>query len=254
MASRNERAGAIRSLAGRTGDLGVHVLTELDRLRFTLDQSEFDAEDLAAYWPEFEDAAGALARVVSENFEVQRARLIALAEALEGAGLAGVAVPTVGSGRHATVNAAGPVLPAAVPATSGRFTGEIIPHRGHNFEVWSFAGVDPTTLDWGVDPNFPQHFEADVWKGHPASDYRNLTAQAPALLSSCRASGPGEIQGDLGFVRDAYFGSEPVRLSVTTEGKIHITGGRHRLMAAIEVGASIPVSVTRQGSDGWSET
>jgi hypothetical protein len=72
-----------------------------------------------------------------------------------------------------------------------------------------------------------------------------LTALAPTLLAHCRVTGPDDVPAELALARDAYFGTEHVRLEVADDGRISVGAGRHRLMAAIEAGASIPVTVWR---------
>lgn len=133
---------------------------------------------------------------------------------------------------------------AAVPPEPGP-TGEVITRRGQAFEVWSFAGMDPASIDWGADSDFPSKFGSESWKGHSPDDYRALTGAVSALLDACRAGSPDDVPDHLGGPRDSYFGTEPVRLELPKGGGVFIVNGRHRVMAAIEAGASIPVSVWR---------
>lgn len=144
-----------------------------------------------------------------------------------------------------SIDAGGDRAPVAAVPRVPRPTGEIITRGGQAFEVWSFACVDPTSIDWGADPDFPSKFGSETWKGHSPDDYRSLTQEVSALLDACRAGGPDEVPQALGRPRDSYFGTEPVRLEMPKSGGLFIANGRHRVMAAIEAGASIPVSVWR---------
>jgi hypothetical protein len=236
IASRRERAEALRLFAGRIRTFQDEALIGLERLRSDLSYTNIDEEDRATFSPEFESAASVLTEVLELTFEAQRIRLSALADGLDVLDSDAV-LPSFGSAasRH----------PQRAHAIGSGFTGETIHHGKEAFDVWSFAGPDPACIDWGADAHFPEKFNTERWKGREADDYRELMKKTPTLLAQCRASGTVNVTGELALARDAYFGSDRVRLEVAADGKVSVVNGRHRVMAAIECGASIPVSVWR---------
>lgn len=241
MASRRERADALRQFAGRMRTFQDETLIGLERLRLDLSYADIDEEDRETFSPEFESAASVLTEVLELTFEAQRIRLCALAHGLDVLGSDAVP-PSSGSATSRR--------PRSAPAIGSGFTGETIQHGNEAFEMWSFAGLDPACIDWGADAHFPEKFNTERWKGRKADDYRELMEKTPTLLAQCRASGTVNVTGELALARDAYFGSDRVRLEIAADGKVSVVNGRHRLMAAIEYGASIPVSVWRAKDPG----
>jgi hypothetical protein len=245
MGSRSERAQALRHFAGQIGAFQERTLIGIDRLRSALIDAAIDEEDRAMFGPEFEGASGVLAEAVGVTFEDQRRRLAALADALDALGMDHGPSRDDDAGGGARSGPAANETPEGARRAGNGYTGETILHRRDAFEVWSFAGIDPASIDWGADPDFAQKYGSERWKGRVADDYRALMAITPALLAQCRQSGTGDVAPDLALARDAYFGGDRIRLEVDANGRIGVVNGRHRLMAAIECGASIPVSVWR---------
>lgn len=245
MASRRERADALRQFTVQLRAFQDQTLIGLQRLRLELIYAGIDEEDRATYSPEFESAACVLTTVLEVTFEAQRVRLGALAQALDTlsseADPSGKSRPANGAPSGSATNA----LPARTHAIAGGFTGETIEHGKETFDMWSFADLDPACINWGADADFPQKFSTETWKGRNADDYRELMRKTPALLAQCRTSGTAGVAEDLALARDAYFGSDQVRLEIGADGRVSVVNGRHRVMAAIECGASIPVSVWR---------
>ena len=242
MASRRERADALRQFTVQLRAFQDQTLIGLQRLRLDLIYAGIDEEDRATYSPEFESAACVLTTALEVTFEAQRLRLGALAQALDT--LNSDADPSGKSG-PASGAPSGSATNARTHAIGGGFTGETIEHGKETFDVWSFVDLDPTCIDWGADADFPQKFSTEMWKGRNADDYRELMRKTPALLAQCRTSGTGGVAEDLALARDAYFGSDRVRLEIGVDGRVLVVNGRHRVMAAIECGASIPVSAWR---------
>jgi hypothetical protein len=243
MASRKDRADALRRFSEQIRDFHDKTLIALERLRLDLIYANLDDEDRASYSPELEQSASILTEALEVMSGSQRERIDGLAQALD----------AVGSEARSSLDSFPAKLPrnSPIPAagqsmeqTGAGYTGETISHAKETFEVWSFAGFDPALIDWG-DPTFPQKFNTEVWKGHTADDYRELTRQAPSLLWECRVSGTTEVRDALGTVRDAYFGMDHIHLQIGHDDKVSVANGRHRLMAAIECGLSVPVTVER---------
>jgi hypothetical protein len=239
MASRSERANALRQFAGAFRAFHHQVFTALERLRGDLAHAEIDEEDRAICSRELESGADNLTNALAVMM-VQCVRIEALAQALDDMGM------ERGSSREreswrGSIEA--PMATRKVPA--GGFTGETIPHGNDVFEVWSLAGIDPARITWSGDAGFPQKYYVEQWKGRSADDYRELVRMTAALLEQCRAFGTAGVANDLRLARDAYFGTDRIRLEIGANGQIVIANGRHRVMAAIEAGASIPVSVWR---------
>lgn len=243
MASRRERADALRQFASRLHAFQDETLIGLQRLRLDLLYADMDEEDRATCSSDFENAAGVLTETLRVTFATQRVRLDVLAQALDTLGSDGwpSREPAVGRGELGFANNA---PPARTQAISGGYTGETIQHRKETFEIWSFAGIDPAGIDWGADADFPQKFRAETWKGRTADDYRELMTKTPALLEQCRTSGTEDVAADLVSARDAYFGNDRIHLEIV-DGRVSIANGRHRVMAAIESGQSIPVTTSR---------
>jgi hypothetical protein len=243
MASRKDRADALRRFSEQIRAFQDQTLIALERLRLDLIYANIDEEDRSSYSPELEQSASVLTEALQVMFESQQERIDALARALDAVGLeARFSLDTLPA--RLPGNSAVPTPGQSTEQTGRGYTGETIRHAKETFEVWSFAGFDPALIDWG-DPAFPQKFSTEVWKGHTADDYRELTRQARSLLGECRASGTTEVPGDLGTVRDAYFGMDHIHLQIGHDGKVSVANGRHRLMAAIECGLSVPVTVER---------
>jgi hypothetical protein len=245
MGSRSERAQSLRQFAGQLSAFQDRTLIRIDRLRSELIDAAIDDEDRAMFSPEFEGASGVLAQALCVAFEDQRRRLAALADALDALGAGHCSSGDDDARCGARSGPATNTWPESARPTGNGYTGETILHRNDAFEVWSFAGIDPASIDWGADPDFAQKFDSERWKGLVADDYRALMAKTPALLAQCRLSGTSAVAPDLARARDAYFGGDRIRLEVDANGKVGVVNGRHRLMAAIECGASIPVSVGR---------
>jgi hypothetical protein len=245
MASRKERADALRQFTVRLRAFQDQTWIGLQRLQLDLIYADFDEEDRATFSPEFESAASVLTTALEVTLEAQRVRLGALAGALDALGLEADPPEKSGPARGAPSDSATNAPPARTNAIGGGYTGETIQHGKETFDVWSFAGLDPASIDWGADADFPQKFSTEKWKGRNADDYRELMRKTPALLAQCRTSGTADVAGDLALARDAYFGDDRVRLEIGVDGRISIVNGRHRVMAAIECGASIPVSTWR---------
>jgi len=245
LASRRERAGALRQFAGQLHAFQDRTLIGLQRLRLDLSDAYIDDEDRATFTTEFESAAEVLREALAVTFEEQRSRLAALAQALDSLGPEGDASCATGTGFVTSSSFRANLQRAKLnPAGSG-YTGETINHGKEVFEVWSFAGLGPESVDWGADADFKNTFGTQSWKGRSADDYRELMAKTPALLVQCRTSGTTEVPSALALARDAYFGNDRVRLEIDNEGRVSIVNGRHRVMAAIECGATIPVSAWR---------
>jgi len=96
MASRSERASALRRFAGQLRAFQDETLLGLQRLRFELVGAEIDEEDRATFVPEFESSAGVLAEALGVAFEAQRERLKSLAQVLDSLVLDGVPSPEPG--------------------------------------------------------------------------------------------------------------------------------------------------------------
>lgn len=160
----------------------------------------------------------------------------------------------LGSARTRRTGGAGVATPPTAAAASGPAvssgsmdTGRRVRGRGCELEVWSFAGVAADRIDWGADPDFPAGFDRHAHHGNPdAGIYREMVAAVPRVLAAAGGYAPGTFaQGSIEQKsHDAMLG-DPVTLDVTSDGRVHVTDGRHRLMAAIEAGCELPVRVRR---------
>lgn len=83
MASRADRASALRGFASRLDKKFSKVKVDLIKLGLELGQLDMDEEDRAAYEHDFEGAAAVLRGAIDGAFETQRGKLLVLADSLE---------------------------------------------------------------------------------------------------------------------------------------------------------------------------
>lgn len=225
--------------------LANHAARFHTELRDHIDAILAQLSHLEAAWP---DRVGAnVAAEISSTILVMRGQGV---EPIEewASRMARCVVPLfeyLQEGSRTSVASVGGSALACPPVRGSGPTGEVFSRRGQEFQVWSFAGVDPASIDWGADQDFPSKFGKENWKGHTPDDYRRLMREAPAMLAAARASGPDDVPESMGITRDGLFGSDAIKIEVGPSGRISVTNGRHRIMAAIEAGAAIPVIVTR---------
>ena len=124
-------------------------------------------------------------------------------------------------------------------------TQETIKGRNGPLHLWAFGECTPDDFQWSDD--FPQRFDEDVHHSYTSDDYRRWARLAPEVVERIRTDGDAGLQGDRAAeqVRDVFLGSEPVRIIVRPGQKPEVDGGRHRIMAAIETGVTIPVQIVR---------
>lgn len=124
-------------------------------------------------------------------------------------------------------------------------TGRKLASRNGSLRLWSFRDVDASQLDWGVDQDFPERFDTHSHHGNQgAAPYRSLVSGWVSLFDRTRGevAEPGWGTNERASY-DAFVAGEPVVITINSNGKIHVDAGRHRTMAAIEAGATIPVKV-----------
>jgi hypothetical protein len=137
---------------------------------------------------------------------------------------------------------------AAAPPKWGSIGETVVSREGKRLELWSFSGVTPQAFDWGA-PSFPAEFEAQSHHGNTAEDYRRWAREAGDVVKQVRAGGWDSVDGANRQVRDVFLGSEPVRVIIPKDGSMPVVESRHRVLAAIQTRATIPVEVVRLGRD-----
>lgn len=132
--------------------------------------------------------------------------------------------------------------PTPAPAPPFAVTGSVRGRAGE-LALVSFAGVRPEDVDWASGNDFPARFPGDVHHGNDATQYRAWTAAAGRVVAAVR--GGHEVTEADRNARDVYLGSEPVRLVMQKNGRYRAET-QHRVMAAIEAQATIPVRIERE--------
>lgn len=125
-------------------------------------------------------------------------------------------------------------------------TGTTVSSRaGQPLELWSFAGASPGDFDWG-DEAFPTAFETESHHGNTADVYRRWVSAAANVVGQVREQGWDAVSGDEARqVRDVFMGSEPPRIVLRGDGSKPVVESRHRVLAAVKQGVTIPVHVVR---------
>lgn len=223
----------------------------LSRARRELEEAEDAMGEIVRCTRQLEDAAEEHARaarrlsvVLEENVprgsEQLRRSIETLHSYLAMATPSGRALPS------ASMGASAPSTKAWGP------TGETVSSRtGLQLEYWSFAGARGEDFDWQGE-DFPAAFASDVHHGNTPDVYRGWVRLAFEVARRVAAGGWEAVAADPSAcqVRDVFLGSEPPRLIIPAGGSRPIVGARHRVMAAIEAGATIPVLVERSSPSG----
>lgn len=226
MASRLQRASALRALAAELRQHSAAAAEGLAQLRLAFDQMQWDDEDRANYEPEFEDAAHRLTAVFTGTFDEQQARLEALAQRLDEILLGAEGIPGAG---------AAPQTDPGTPAVRWE--------RGQ--AVLSASWLRSIPITWPYD-DFPAGFATHRHHEHGADDYRALVRD----LTRSRAGAMDEAAQRAAEVFRPN-ASEPVHavLEFRPDQKgsrrfgLDVIAGAHRLAAAMELGVDIPVNL-----------
>lgn len=116
---------------------------------------------------------------------------------------------------------------------------------GRSLDLWTFAGSTRDSFDWGGDASFPSAFSRGATHhGNRPEIYRDWVRRLPEVLRRT-AGGLDAVEGDDAAkqVRDVFLGDSPVRIIVRKGRRPEVDSGRHRVMAAIEAGATLPVEI-----------
>jgi hypothetical protein len=130
-------------------------------------------------------------------------------------------------------------------------TGAAVASRdGRVLELWSFVGASASDFDWG-DETFPTTFETQPHHGNTADVYRRWVGAAASVVEQVQEHGWDSVRReDARQVRDVFLGSEPPRIVLRADGSKPVVESRHRVLAAIQQGAAIPVLVVRLPGPG----
>lgn len=252
------KARATRESAGLARDQASAAHAELSALRPELDAAHAAATGLDAKIAAIEaaDAPAAsisvgsmedLDRLVAEHFQA-KTELDDLLQRIEAPDLGGVAPPGLGvpigefgpigaRGVQSSEDMARRALGEATPPVAMDATGAAAPKALREVASGTPAGQ-------AIEPAIPTY---DAIKAHEikTDDYLAKVMSAKSIADHGYYEPPGAGIDPVRVVKAkaaiADGQREPIKLNLSPEGKITVTGGRHRLAAAIEAEAPIKV-------------